>query len=273
MAANDPWSKTDQLEETLLDGMVTRLETRAKHGAFKGMLEEYLDAMDIDGKKAVLDLGCGTGVAARAIAKRRGFSGAVLGIDLSPYLVQAAERLAAEEGLAGSATFKPGDTRSLGLEDGQFDAVVLHTLVSHVSDPLSVVKEAARVVRPGGMVGIFDGDFASRTFAQEDPAKTKQDDDIINHSVATSPYAMRQMPRYLKQAGLELAAFFGHVLAEAGQADFWKSSIESNRKLMPQTGAMSEGQANGWANALVKASEEGVFFGANNFYSYVARKP
>ena len=83
--------------------------------------------MEIDSANPVLDMGCGTGVAARTIARRAHFSGKVIGTDLSPYLVTAARRLADEEGLSGRVEFRSGDTRSLDTPDGEFDAVVAHT--------------------------------------------------------------------------------------------------------------------------------------------------
>src|SRR5919112_2542986 len=70
--------------------MVSRLEVRGKHWFFQKVLREYLDAMAVDSAETVLDLGCRTGVAARTIARRADFSGRVTGIDLSPYLVEAA---------------------------------------------------------------------------------------------------------------------------------------------------------------------------------------
>lgn len=273
MGAADPYNKTDKLDNALLETIVTRLEGRGNHPFFVKMMHEYLDAMDIDTKGVVLDLGCGTGVAARGIAARPGFSGTVLGIDLSPYLVQAAERFAAQEGYGGSITFQTGDTRSLDLEDTRFDAVVAHTLVSHVEDPLTVVREASRVVKHGGMVGIFDGDYASMTMAQQDLEKNKRDDEALIKGLITSPQVMRQMPRLLQESGLELVTCFPYVLAEVGKADFWGAGIESYKRIMPVAGTMSEEEANIWAEDLVEASEKGMFFGASNFYGYVARKP
>ena len=256
----------------MLEVMVTRLEARGNHPFFIKMLQEYLEAMDIDSAKTVLDMGCGTGVAARTIALRAGFSGKVVGIDLSSYLTEAATRLAEEDGVAGQIEFRTGDTQSLDLPDDQFDAVVAHTLVSHVGNPLAVVKEAARVVKPGGMVGIFDGDYASLTFDQENPTKGKTDDEAILKAMVANPRVMRQMPRLLRQAGLELVSVFPYVLAEVGQADFWASGIESFRRLVPKSGMMTEEYANEWAASLVKDSEEGIFFGASNYYGYVARR-
>lgn len=273
MKPNDPYAATDKLDESLLQVIVTRLETRGKHPLFEKMLQDYLDAMQIDAAKTVLDIGCGSGVAARAVARRRDFSGCVLGIDLSPALVQRAAQLAADEGLAGRVEFRPGDSRKLDLADGSFDAVVAHTLLSHVDDPLSVVKEAARLVRPGGMVGIFDGDYASITFGHADPAKGKAYDDAIIGAVVTSPRAMRQMPRLLPVAGLQLIASFPYIVAEVGQADFWASGIESFRRLVPRSGVMTEQETNAWADGLLRDSAAGVFFGASNYYGYVARRP
>jgi hypothetical protein len=84
---------------------------------------------------------------------------------------------------------------------------------------------------------------------------------------------MRQMPRLLPAAGLQLVASFPYIVAEVGQADFWAVSIESLRRLVPKSGAMSEQEANAWAEGLLRDSAAGVFFGASNYYGYVARRP
>jgi len=273
MSAVDPYRMTDTLDDALLQVIVTRLEARGKHPFFEKMLHEYLEVIHIDAAKMVLDLGCGTGVAARAIARRQNFAGQVTGIDLSPYLAGTAARLAAEEGVGDCITFRAGDTRSLDLPDRTFDAVIAHTLVSHVDEPLVVVQEAGRVVKSGGMVGIFDGDYASLTFSHADPARGKAYDEALIKAVVTSPQVMRQMPRLLRAAGLELVAFFPYTLAEVEKADFWLSGIESFRRLIPRAGVMSAEEADAWADSLLQDSEGGVFFGASNYYSYMARRP
>jgi ubiquinone/menaquinone biosynthesis C-methylase UbiE len=273
MGALDPYRITDKLEDALLDVMISRLEARGNHWFFQSVLREYLDAMDIDSASTVLDMGCGTGVAARTIARRTNFSGRVTGIDLSPYLVEAAKRLADEEGLGGRVEFRYGDTRELDILDGEFDAVVAHTLVSHVQEPPTALNEAARVVKPGGLIAIFDGDYASMTFALDDPVESKRYDEALISAVVTSARVMRQMPRLIQQAGLEMVRTFPYIRAEVGEGDFWLSAIDSFEKLAPKSGAMTEAEATGWANALHRASDEGVFFGASNYYTYIARRP
>jgi ubiquinone/menaquinone biosynthesis C-methylase UbiE len=269
----DPYRMTDKLEDVLLDVIVLRLEARGNHWFFQKVLREYLDAMDIDSAGTVLDMGCGTGVAARTIARRADFSGRVTGVDLSPYLVRAAKGLADEEGLGALVEFRSGDTRDLDISDGRFDAVVAHTLVSHVQEPLTVLKEAGRVVKPGGLISIFDGDYASMTFALDDPVHSKKYDEALISAVVTSPRVMRQMPRLIEQAGLEMIQTFPYIMAEVGKGDYWLSAIDSFENLAPKSGAMTEAEATSWAKALHNASDQGVFFGASNYYTYIARRP
>jgi ubiquinone/menaquinone biosynthesis C-methylase UbiE len=271
MTALDVYRITDKLDDDTSEVLVKRLEARGRHPAFVKMMHQYFDTMRIDEARRVLDLGCGTGVAGRSILSRPDFAGEVTGIDLSPYLIQVGSDLAAKEGFAGRMHFRVGNTHKLATTDGEFDAVVLHTLISHVDDPLTVLREARRLVKPGGMIGIFDGDYASLTFAQDDPNKAMEDDAAIIRSVVTNPRVMRQMPRLLRTAELDLVAFYPHVVAEAGEADYWLPGIASFRALLPKAGAMTDAAAVAWADQMLKSSETGVFFGASNYYTYVAR--
>jgi ubiquinone/menaquinone biosynthesis C-methylase UbiE len=269
----DIYSVTDKLGDDVLASIATRLEVRGRHPVFVRMLDEYLDAMGIDDARSVIDLGCGTGVASRRIAQRAGFSGRVTGVDRSPFLIAAATRLAGEENLAGHIDFRVGDTQSLDLGAGEFDAVVAHTLISHVERPAAVLAEIARIAKPGSSIGIFDGDYASLTFGNPDPEQGKRDDEALIAAIVTNPRVMRQMPVLVRDAGLELVASFPYIVAEVGEADFWRPAIESFCKLMPAAGAMTEAEASAWADRLLQASASGLFFGASNYYGYVLRKP
>jgi ubiquinone/menaquinone biosynthesis C-methylase UbiE len=272
MATVDPFARTDELDDRTLAALIARFEARGRHPTFMRMLQEYLDAMHVDDATQVVDLGCGTGIAARAIARRGGFGGTVTGVDLSPYLVAAAQRLAGEEGVAGTVVFLTGDTRDLDAADGVFDAAVAHTLLSHVDDPMAALSEAARVLSVGGVLGVFDGDYAALTFGHRDPLKARTYDEALVNSIVASPRVMRQMPRLLHAAGFELIASFAHVLADVGTADFWSSAIDTYARLMPKAGMVTQADADAWAEALHNDSAEGLFFASCTYYAYVARR-
>jgi predicted TPR repeat methyltransferase len=71
MSTADVYRITDELDDTTLAALVTRLEARGKHARFAAMMNDYFSAMHIHAAKRVLDLGCGTGVAhGRSLAPR-----------------------------------------------------------------------------------------------------------------------------------------------------------------------------------------------------------
>src|SRR6201999_1674721 len=53
------------------------------------------------------------------------------------------------------------DVHHLGLADAEFDVVHAHQVLQHVADPVAALREMARVTRPGGVVGVRDGDYAA----------------------------------------------------------------------------------------------------------------
>lgn len=94
----------------------------------------------------VLDVACGGGLMAIPLAAR-GYR--VAGVDLSEPSLAAARRRVPP---GADATFRVGDATALDVEDESVDAVLLYDMLEHVEDQRGVVAEAARVVRPGGVV-------------------------------------------------------------------------------------------------------------------------
>ncbi len=267
----DPWGRTFRMEERTLASAAMRLEARGRHPFFAHLPDDYASRLDLSGTEAILDLGCGTGLAARAFARRPEVKGPITAIDVSPHLVEAGRRAAAGEGVGGRIDFRVGDAHRLDLPEGSFDVVVMHTLISHVADPTTVLAEARRLLRPGsGRLVVFDGDHSSLTFATDAPDGGEVTDRILQRTGVAHPRVMRAMPRLLAQARLVLLWSRGYVVADTGRADFFSPGIASLRVLLPKAGAMSEAKAAAFAERLERASAENSFFGASNFYTYVA---
>ena len=73
-------------------------------------------------------------------------------------------------------------------------------------------------------------------------------------------------------AGLGLIWPRPYIVADIGRADYCVPMIASFRVLLPKVGAMSQAEADAFVDGLERASAENRFFGASNFYTYVARR-
>ena len=100
-----------------------------------------LDAAGVRSGTRVLDVCCGTGIAAEE-AVRRG--AAVTGVDLSE------DMIAAARGKGLKADFRTGDAETLPFADTSFDSVVCNFGILHLPDPARAMAEVARVLAPGG---------------------------------------------------------------------------------------------------------------------------
>jgi ubiquinone/menaquinone biosynthesis C-methylase UbiE len=98
MAARDAMQFINEQDDATLQRFVERLEFRGRDRTFVGYRQAYVEKMALAPSAVVLDLGCGTGVVARALAAASGFSGRVIGIEQSPLFVEVARRFAGDEG-------------------------------------------------------------------------------------------------------------------------------------------------------------------------------
>jgi ubiquinone/menaquinone biosynthesis C-methylase UbiE len=102
----------------------------------------------------LLDVGSGLGGASRYFAHAHGCR--VTGIDLTPEYVALAERLARRVGLDGKVAYRQGSALELPFEDGAFDGATMLHVGMNIADKARLVAEVRRVLRPGGVFGIYD---------------------------------------------------------------------------------------------------------------------
>jgi len=102
----------------------------------------------------VLDVASGKGTSAIALARE--FGCAIVGVDLGPANVRDASAAAARAGLGERVRFARGDAERLPFDDASFDAVICECAFCTFPDKRAAASEFARVLRPGGRVGLSD---------------------------------------------------------------------------------------------------------------------
>jgi ubiquinone/menaquinone biosynthesis C-methylase UbiE len=98
----------------------------------------------------IADLGCGTGQLAEEMAP---YVARVIGVDNSTAMLKTARKRTAE---LPNVDLRTGELRSLPILDGECDAAMLLLALTYVADPAVVLKEAARILKPGGRVVVVD---------------------------------------------------------------------------------------------------------------------
>jgi len=111
-----------------------------------------VDLVPEDPEARWVEIACGPGLIARAIAPR---VGSVLGTDLTPAMIDKARADAAEAGVE-NVTFEVGDATALDLPDDSLDGAITRFSLHHIPAPVRVLEEMRRVVKPGGYVVVSD---------------------------------------------------------------------------------------------------------------------
>lgn len=160
---------------------------------------------------SLLDCGCGVGSITVDLAEKVA-PGEVIGVDIDEGQLEIAKSLANERGIR-NVRFELASVHMLQFSEASFDAVLAHTLLMHLSDPLEVLKKMRRLLKPGGIIGVSDDDYSTLVHSPSSPALEKAAQlwpKIVTFNGGSPSYS-RGLRGLLRKAGFSQTE--GHAVA------------------------------------------------------------
>jgi ubiquinone/menaquinone biosynthesis C-methylase UbiE len=150
---------------------------------------------------SLLDCGCGPGAITIGLAEFVA-PGQVVGVDIAANQIDLAREDALTRGIS-NIRFEVGNIYELHFPDHSFDAAFAHTVLQHLSDPVKVLKEIYRVLKPDGVVGLREEDTGGIVFAPSNDALDQSWELYIKtwRYNGGDPYFARRHRAVLREAG------------------------------------------------------------------------
>ena len=135
-------------------GMMAMLENRGGDRSFIRVLRGMLRDARIEPTDKLLEVGCGSGIIARWLAREGLCAQPITAVDINPFLLGEAETLSDMDGLSHAIDFEHGNAEDLPFPDNAFDAVLSVTVLEEC-DADQAISEMMRVIRPGGRIAVM----------------------------------------------------------------------------------------------------------------------
>lgn len=201
-----------------------------------------LDRIGVQPGWRCLDIGCGPRGITDILSERVGPSGRVVGLDKD------AEFLA--HGRAHSASnveFHQGEAYASGLPAGAFDLVHMRFVASTFGDPETLIREAMRLARPGGVVALQEPDVESFKCHPPHPAWGRLMTALLDvfASVGADVFLARRLHGLMRQAGLtevQYRTFVWGILPTHPMADHLPATVESMRGMILKCRLIAEAE-------------------------------
>jgi ubiquinone/menaquinone biosynthesis C-methylase UbiE len=243
-------------------------EARADE-SFQAYKQHSFALLDLQPGQRVLDVGCGTGEDARAMAQRVAPGGHVVAVDGSEAMIATARTRS--EGCNLPVEFRMTDAHQLPFADNSFDASRADRIFMHLESPARALGEMLRVTRRGGRVLVYEVDFETITLDLPNRKRTRK---IINTWCDSfrNGWLGRHVPALFREAGLEdvritaATLWLRHpvVMQLVGQTTVERACA---------AGFLTPEEGEDWLRQLHEHHKAGLLFSTLTGFLVVGRKP
>ena len=265
----DVYRSVTELDPAVAEKLADAMELRATEPQQQAMLSDYLADLALPDRARVLEIGCGTGAISRVLATRPE-AAVVVGVDPSEVFLRRARQLA--EGLP-NLTFERADGADVPMPDGSVDAVILHTVLSHVPDPAAVLAEAHRLVRPGGRLAAFEGDYATTTVALGPTDPLQACADAFIDSYVNDCWVVRRLPALLSEVGFSDVRLRSHGYVQTSDPIYLLSIVDRGADALAAAHLARDDLVEALKTEARHRVDTGRFFGHIAYASATATRP
>lgn len=233
-------------------------------------------ALQLQEGERLLDVGCGPGDAALALAADVGATGHLVGVDSSASMLTVARERAGTAKC--SVRFSVGDALSLDEPDASFDVARSERTLQWVTDPEAAVAELARVLRPGGRMALTDTDWSTLRLDVGDRDVGAKVSRALRIERRRPSNIGSRLPGLVRQAGFT-------ELSAAAATQVWTDwdpaespapagcfSMESLAEDLVTAGELESVDTAGFVSTVHEAARQGHFFMSLTMFAVVASK-
>ena len=249
-------------------GLIRFLDTANTTTGLTAAKHALLEQLSLERAHAALDVGCGPGIDITEMARLMLDGAQVSGVDISETMIAEARRRTA--GLGPQVSLRTGDAAELPYPDQAFDACRAATVLQHVPDPARVIREMARVTRPGGRVGVLEFDQETAFVDHPDSETTQIILDTFADAMVQGRMG-RQLPRLLRVAGLTDVTVTSEV--NFGSPQFFRAVLGDHVARLPDQGILTGQRASQWWAELDAWAQAGDFLGGAVVFVAVGSRP
>ena len=264
----DVYAAVAELDPSMQQRLIDVLETRGADAQQQAMRRAFLGDIPFPSGARVLEVGCGTGVLTRVLARWPGV-GEVIGVDPASAFISKARELTGD---LANVSFREADGRDLPFEDATFDVVIFDSTLSHVVGAERALAEASRVLRAGGYLAAFDGDYATTTVALGDHDPLQVCADATMSTSVTDRWLVRRLPVIIAEAGFDHVTLRSHGFVETSEGGYMLTIVDRGADVLRASGQIGEETAVALKAEARRRVAAGAFFGHIAYASVIARK-